>query len=169
MKQHLSNTWNSIHENLSNPEAELKKSVSYKKACILFSTFEQVQTSKTRETINVQQLRLFIIFLMGIFLNHLWLIPNILKWQDSKIFTKLVPSQTLLRSSHRRCSVKKGVFKNLQKFTGKHLCCSLFLIKLQVFRPATLLNSDSDTDVFLWIFTKHLFWRTSANDCFCSS
>ena len=108
-------------------------------------------------------------FLIGIFLNHLWLIPNILKWQNCKIFTKLVPSQTLLRSSHRRCSVKTGVFKNLQKFTGKHLCCSLFLIKLQVFRPATLLNSDSNTDVFLWIFTKHLFWRTSAKDCFCSS
>ena len=89
-------------------------------------------------------------FLIGIFLNHLWLIPNILKWQNCKIFTKLVPSQTLLRSSHRRCSVKTGVFKNLQKFTGKHLCCSLFLIKLQVFRPATLLNSDSNTDIFLW-------------------
>ena len=37
-------------------------------------------------------------FLMGIFLNHLWLIPNISKWQDCKIFTKLVPSETLLRS-----------------------------------------------------------------------
>ena len=87
-------------------------------------------------------------FLMGIFLKHLWLIPNILKWQDCKIFTKLVPSQTLLRSSHRKCSVKKGVFKNLRKFTGKHLCWSLFLIKLRVFRPATLLNSDSNTQIF---------------------
>ena len=37
-------------------------------------------------------------FLMCIFLNHLWLIPNISKWQDCKIFTKLVPSETLLRS-----------------------------------------------------------------------
>ena len=89
-------------------------------------------------------------FFIGVFLNHLWLIPNILKWQNYKIFTKLVPSQTLLRSSHRRCSVKTGVFKNLQKFTGKHLCYSLFLIRLQVFRPATLLNSDSNTDIFLW-------------------
>ena len=32
------------------------------------------------------------------------------------------------KSSHRRCSVKKGVLRN---FTGKHLCQSLFLIKLQ--------------------------------------
>ena len=45
-------------------------------------------------------------FLMGIFLKHLWLIPNILKWQDYKVFTKLVPSQTSSRSSHQRCSVK---------------------------------------------------------------
>ena len=26
------------------------------------------------------------------------------------------------RSSHRRCSVKKGVLRNFAKFTGKHLC-----------------------------------------------
>ena len=35
------------------------------------------------------------------------------------------------RSSHPWCSVKKGVLKN---FIGKHLCWSLFLIKLQAFR-----------------------------------
>ena len=40
---------------------------------------------------------------------------------------------------------KKGVLKNFVNFIGKHLCCSLFLIKLQA-----------------W----HLFWRTSAKDCF---
>ena len=33
------------------------------------------------------------------------------------------------RSSHRRCSAKKGILKNFTKFTGKHLCWSLFLIK----------------------------------------
>ena len=53
------------------------------------------------------------------------------------------------RSSHWRCSVKKGVLKNLANFTGKHLCCSLFLITLQQIRPATLLKLDSKTDVFL--------------------
>ena len=35
----------------------------------------------------------------------------------------------LFRSSHRRCSVKKGVLKKFAYFTGKHLCWSLFLIK----------------------------------------
>ena len=31
--------------------------------------------------------------------------------------------------SHRRCSVKKGVLRNFTKFTGKHLCQSLFVKK----------------------------------------
>ena len=30
------------------------------------------------------------------------------------------------RSSHRRCSVKNSVIKNVVNFTGKHLCWSLF-------------------------------------------
>ena len=57
---------------------------------------------------------------------------------------------TKIRSSHRRCSVKKGVPKNLANFTGIHICCSPFLIKLQSFRPATLLKKDSNTGVSLW-------------------
>ena len=28
----------------------------------------------------------------------------------------------VIRSSHRRCSVRKGVLRNFAKFTGKHLC-----------------------------------------------
>ena len=35
------------------------------------------------------------------------------------------------RSSHRRCSVTKGVLRNFEKFIGKQLGQSLFLIKLQ--------------------------------------
>ena len=34
-------------------------------------------------------------------------------------------------SSHRKYSVGEGVLRNFTKFTGKHLCQSLFLIKLQ--------------------------------------
>ena len=41
------------------------------------------------------------------------------------------------RSSHRKCSVKKGVLKNLANFTGKHLCCSLFYNKVSGLRSAT--------------------------------
>ena len=52
----------------------------------------------------------------------------------------------LFRSSHQRCSVKKGVLKNVANFTGMHLCWSLFLITLQIFRPVTLLKRYSNTD-----------------------
>ena len=34
------------------------------------------------------------------------------------------------RSSHRRCSVRKGVLRTLAKFTGKYLCQSLFFNKV---------------------------------------
>ena len=44
---------------------------------------------------------------------------------------------------------KKNVLKNFAIFTGKHLCSSLFLIELQASRPLTLLQRDSNTDVFL--------------------
>ena len=35
---------------------------------------------------------------------------------------------------------KKGVLENFAKFTGKHLCQSLFFYKVAVLRPATLLK-----------------------------
>ena len=54
------------------------------------------------------------------------------------------------RSNHRMCSIKKRVLKNFAKFTGKHLCQSLFLNKVSALRPATLRN-----------FYKHLFYRGS--------
>ena len=38
------------------------------------------------------------------------------------------------RSSHQRCSMKKEVLGNLSKFTGKHLCQSLFSNKVAVLR-----------------------------------
>ena len=47
---------------------------------------------------------------------------------------------TTFRSSHQRCSMKKGVLRNLAKFTGKHLCRCLFFNKGAGLRPATLLK-----------------------------
>ena len=42
---------------------------------------------------------------------------------------------SLSRRSHQRCSTKKIVLKNFAIFIGKHLCWSLFLIKLMTWRP----------------------------------
>ena len=44
------------------------------------------------------------------------------------------------RSSHRRCSVRKVVLRKFAKFTGKHLCQSLFFNKVASLRPVTLLK-----------------------------
>ena len=53
----------------------------------------------------------------------------------------------LYRSSHRRCSVRKGVVKNFAKFTGKHLCQSLFINKLQA-KPFNFINKETQAQVF---------------------
>ena len=59
------------------------------------------------------------------------------KWNEGK-WVSLRLSKA--RSSHRRCSVRKGILKNFAKFTGKHLCQSLFFNKVTGLRPATLLK-----------------------------
>ena len=79
------------------------------------------------------------------------------------------------RSSHWRCSIKKGALKNFAVLTEKHLCWSLFLIKLQAWRHATLLN-ETPTQVFSWeyceifkniYFEEHL--QTAAPDILVNS
>ena len=61
------------------------------------------------------------------------------------------------RSSGSQIFCKIGALKDWAIFTGKHLCWSLFFIKLQVFSPATLLKRDSNTVVFLWILW-NFYW-----------
>ena len=71
------------------------------------------------------------------------------------------------RSSRPEVFCKKGVLRNFTKFTGKHLCQSLFFNKVAGLRPATLLKKR------LWhrcfpvnfvkflrtpFFIEHLWW-----------
>ena len=42
-----------------------------------------------------------------------------------------------------------GVFKSFIKFTGKHLCQSLFFNTVASLWPSILVKRDSDTGVFL--------------------
>ena len=60
------------------------------------------------------------------------------------------------RSSHRRCSVRKGVLRNFAKFTGKHLCQSLFFNKVAGLRPTTLLKKRLRQRCFPVNFAKFL-------------
>ena len=51
------------------------------------------------------------------------------------IIAHLVPTSIVFmntRRIHQRCSLEKTSLKNFAIFTGKHLCRSLFLIKLQI-------------------------------------
>ena len=53
----------------------------------------------------------------------------------------------IIRSSRSHMFLEIGVLKNSAIFTGKYLCCSLFLIKLLAFKAATLFERDSSAMV----------------------
>ena len=52
-----------------------------------------------------------------------------------KAFLDTLCKKLLYRSSHRRSSVRKDVLRNFAKFTGKHMCQSLFFNKVAGQRP----------------------------------
>ena len=65
-----------------------------------------------------------------------------------------------LRSSHQRCSIKKGILKNFVKFTRKHLSQSLFFDEIAGLRPQEF--SYESCEIFKnTSFTKHL-WTTAS-------
>ena len=49
------------------------------------------------------------------------------------------------RSIHSQIFLKIGVFKTFALFTGKYLCWSLSSVKLQAWKPETVLKRDSNT------------------------
>ena len=62
-------------------------------------------------------------FWMGIFLKHLWLIPNMLKWQDSKIFIKLVVSKIFTKPVAATGGVLwKKVFLKICEVSKENTC-----------------------------------------------
>ena len=62
------------------------------------------------------------------------------------------------RTSCEQMFLKIGVLNKFAIFTGKHLCWSIFLIKLEAWNPANLFIRDSNTVVFLWIVRKVLLY-----------
>ena len=72
----------------------------------------------------------------------------------------------IFRSSCRQMFFKTGVIGDFAIFTGKHLCWSLFLIKLRALGLQLYFNlvpKDFNTGVFLWklrtpFFIEHLRW-----------
>ena len=75
------------------------------------------------------------------------------------------------RSSRSQMFFKIVFLKNFANFTGKHICWSLFLIKLQAFRSSAVLKRDSNTGIILWnlrnlfkntFFTEHVLTVTAS-------
>ena len=82
-------------------------------------------------------------------------------------FLQLQYCCVLYGSSHPDVFYKKGALRNFAKFTGKHLCQSLFFNKVAGLRPATLLKKRLWHRRFPVNFTKfqrtpflteHLWW-----------
>ena len=59
------------------------------------------------------------------------------------------------RSSHRRCSVEKGVLGNFAKFTGKHLCHRLLFNKVADLRPVLIVLNLKYTIPAVYSMVKH--------------
>ena len=63
----------------------------------------------------------FVVNLKGIILGSML--------EDCFMFLCLSKEQK--QKCYKKCSIRKGVFKNFTIITGKHLCLSLFYLKLQ--------------------------------------
>ena len=71
------------------------------------------------------------------------------------------------KSSRSQIIFEISSIKNFAIFTGKHLFWGLFLIKLQVFRPATFLKRDSNKGVscgYCEIFQNSFFRENLRSD-----
>ena len=73
----------------------------------------------------------------------------------------------ICRSSHRRCSLRKGVLRNFVKFTGKHLCRSVLFNRSEA---CNFVKKETLGQVFSYefceiskntFFTEHL-WATAS-------
>ena len=78
---------------------------------------------------------------------HTYTLKNDFKWPKKALFLTS-------RSSCPEVFYKKGVLRNFAKFTGKHLCQSLFFNNVAGLRPATLLKNETVAQVFSFEFCK---------------
>ena len=88
--------------------------------------------------------------------HHFWRALKQIKQLFWKVRFLLKLSIKSHRSSHRRCSLRKGVLRNFTKFIGKRLCQSLFFNKVAGIRPTTLLKKRLSHMCFPLNFVKFL-------------
>ena len=78
-----------------------------------------------------------------------------------KHIQKLSLQLVKLRRSHQRCSIKKGGLTNFGKFTGKHLCHSLFFNKVSGL-ACNFIKKETLAQVFscqFWEISKNTFFQ----------
>ena len=102
-------------------------------------------------------------FLIGIFQNHLWLIPNKLKWQDCKIFTKLVK----MGNNSLSCWLKGSEhdisnFVNVSVYWVLHIIYSSNTAANSVSNMIAWIKIQENLLRFLCIWVKRWdFWKTT--------
>ena len=84
------------------------------------------------------------------------------KFSEQFLLTHCLSVFPLPEAVIRRCFFKIIVLENSAIFTVKHLCWSLFLIKLQAFRPATLLTLYQ-AGFFELLKGRRAFWLRQKN------
>ena len=114
---------------------------SQKKPMFFFKTHRKTPVS---ESLHWRKKRLLYFYEFKVSKNvAIFTKPNFtsINWTNhSQMFFK-IGTTSINRTNRPQMFFKIGAFKNLAVFTGKHQCWSLFLIKLHVFRPSTLLKS----------------------------
>ena len=65
-------------------------------------------------------------------------LSTLMLFQQGKLYNLQQQMHGISRSSRPEVFCKKAAVKTYAKFTGKHLYWSLFLIKLQAFRPTSV-------------------------------
>ena len=114
--------------------------------CFPYTLQNKKSTAKTKKQ---KQLILTIICIIYL-LNKYWL--------------AYLQTCSVVRSSQRRCFVSKGVLKNFVKFTGKHLCQSLFFFnKVAGLRHRCFFCEFCKVSRHTF-FTEH-HWATASNIC----
>ena len=83
-----------------------------------------------------------------------------------RLWMNIDPWERNYRNVSSQIFFKIGVLKKFANFTGKQLCWRLFLVKLQGWRPATLLRRDSNKGAMRKKLQKLSFADILQNRCY---
>ena len=90
------------------------------------------------------------------FIRSFLLLDDLDVWKISLHWFSRLRSTAGKFKKQKQVFFKKGVFRNFEKFTGKHLCQSLFFNKVVGLNPVTLLKKRLWNRCFLVYFARFL-------------